>query len=215
MLEEPEDLAAHLGGRAEQGDGPVGAIGAIRIIHLGLLAFLLLGQRFHILGPRVTQAGVEEERHQQMSDDGQPGLIGDGHGALTPGLRLREVVFPGIEALFFFPPAEIEEGDDARQQGELVGEELQHLTPAGAIGDEAPFLRELDKVTRRSWSTPALAGSGATGRLSVESTPRLLFMRVIIVICRARFLASQKAASMKARSTTHRPRRSRVSAWAS
>ena len=45
------------------------------------------------------QAGVEEERHQQMSDDGQPGLIGDGDGALTPGLRLREVVFPGIEAL--------------------------------------------------------------------------------------------------------------------
>ena len=57
MFEEPEDLAAHLGGIAEQGDGPVGAIGAIGVIHLGLLAFLLLRQGFHILGPRAPPGG--------------------------------------------------------------------------------------------------------------------------------------------------------------
>jgi len=48
----------------------------------------------------------------------------------------------------------------------------------------------------------ALTGSAATGRPSVASTRRLLFMRVIIVLASVRFFRSQKRASMKARSTT-------------
>ena len=83
MFEEPEDLAAHLGGRAEQGDGPVEAISAMGFIHIGLLTFLMLRQRFHILCPRVNQTGVEENRHQQMGDDGQPGLMGGDRACLV------------------------------------------------------------------------------------------------------------------------------------
>jgi hypothetical protein len=57
---------------------------------------------------------------------------------------------------------------------------------------------ELESVISRSLSTPALAGSGAIGKPSVESMRRLDFMRVIMVLASFAFFASQKDASMKA-----------------
>ena len=66
------------------------------------------------------------------------------------------------------------------------------------------FWRELRKVMRRSLSTPSLVGTSATGKGSVDSMHRLLFMRVIRVMPKRFFRLSQNAASMNARSTSHR-----------
>jgi len=74
---------------------------------------------------------------------------------------------------------------------------------------------ELESVTRRSFTTPALAGSSAIGNPSVESMRRLDFMRVIIVLASFAFFVSQKDASIKARSTSHSMPLTRVIACAS
>ena len=106
MFEEPQDLAADLGGIAEQRDGPVRPIGAIGCIRFGGLALVLFLQRFLIGDAMLSHRGVKQDRNQDTGNDGQADLVLDGDGALAPRLGLGEVVLPGIEALFNTPALE-------------------------------------------------------------------------------------------------------------
>ena len=97
MFEEPQDLAADLGGIAEQRDRPIRSVGTIGCVRRGDLAFVLLLQRLLIGTAMLSQRGMEQDCDQYPGDDGQAHLVLDGNGALSPRLGLGEVVLPGIE----------------------------------------------------------------------------------------------------------------------
>ena len=75
VIEEPQQLAAELGGVAEYRRAPVGAVGAVG---LGGLTRVLLAQCFLVLDAVLTHVAVQQDRHQDGSDNGQADLI-DGH----------------------------------------------------------------------------------------------------------------------------------------
>lgn len=125
MLEEPQDLAAHLGGVAEYRGAPVGAIGPV-----GRGGPVLL----------LTHFAVQQQGHQEAGDNGQADLILDGRQAGTPGLGQAEVVLPGVKTLLLLPAARVEEGDDAGFELELVGQKFHEMPTPAAEGDQAPVL---------------------------------------------------------------------------
>ncbi len=80
-------------------------------VTLSLLPLILLGQCLLVAGTLGAEPGMQEQGEEQVSDDRQVRLIGDGRPGLTPSLGLGEVVLRGVEALLLFPALEIDEGD--------------------------------------------------------------------------------------------------------
>ena len=115
-----------------------GRSSAVAISEQGMLAFVLFAQRLFVDAVVSAECLMQHERDENAGDDRQAHLIVDGGEALAPSLGLREVVFPGIETLFFVPTAREQKGDDPGLQIEVVGEELDRPTAARTKGDDAP-----------------------------------------------------------------------------
>ena len=100
VFEEPQHLAAHLGGVAEYRGAPIRAVSAVGF---GGLAPVLFVQRFFVLDPVLAHLAVQQHGYQDRRDYRQAHLVVDRHHAGAPGFGLAEVVFPGVETLFDTP----------------------------------------------------------------------------------------------------------------
>ena len=103
MFEEPQNLAADLGGIAKDRGAPAWAVGAVGQMR-GLGGALgLSAQRLDVPATVLPEGVVQQDRDQHAGDDGQAQLGVDGIDVLAPSLGLGEVVFPGVEALLDTP----------------------------------------------------------------------------------------------------------------
>jgi len=79
-----------------------------------------------------------EQLLEVMGQAQELGLHGFGRRGRSPRAGLAQFVFEHIEDFFQISALQIEEGDQARGQGELVGEKLERLAVGGVDMTDAP-----------------------------------------------------------------------------